>query len=465
MPRREGGSPGSKKKMRGSAPSRRVSMLPWPSARRWTTSSRCTASSYRCVPPATIMPWLRFLPSYFMLTHRLAQTLSDDIAYIEAQGQGLQVQAANQKLLMKELESLLDTCAITANDLEALRVAPLESTSGIEEIEAALVTLFKAMVKIDPTMGNGEAWLCVDVYGELVGLNSDFGKMRIVQEKKEMYVAESSAFMRRLVAFMASQFDTAYDRTRRAMDGALSKKADPRNHDAGRDMLWQYSPLVLSARDVDLDNWNRIVQICQDKSYPIYKGEFREAFDAWKKNARKPTGEEAELLFTSQQEKKEEGIATTARKLTVKRSQTLARSLRSPLGDGGSKTNLDKTADNRRHPYEVFSSVLDVLLPLVEMEQNFVVDFFHATTLEQADFADVVAAVRPRDRRGGDLKRHRLMEPDRELARRVTRAMEVIFGFLEQDIQNLIDWVLSMDPLCVISLLTYLPKWQHHHHH
>ena len=347
---------------------------------------------------------------------------------------------------MKELESLLDTCAITANDLEALRVAPLESMSGIEEIEAALVTLFKAMVKIDPSMGNSEPKKDEDANSETAGLNSDFGNMRIVQEKKEMYMSESSTFMRRLVVFMASQFDLAFDKTRRAMDGALSKKADPRNHDVGRDVLWQYSPLVLYSRDVDLDSWNRIIQVYQDKSYPIYKGEFREALEAWKKYARKPTGEEAELLFTAQQEKKDEGIATTARKLTVKRSQTLARSLRSPLGDG-SKTSLDKGVDSRSHPYEVFASVLDELLPLVQMEQNFIIDFFHATTLEQFDFADAVAASRPRERRGGDLKRNRLMEPDRELARRVTRAMEVTFSFLEQDLQNLVDWVLSMDPL------------------
>ncbi len=189
------------------------------------------------------------------------------------------------------------------------------------------------------------------------------------------------------------------------MDGALTKKADPRSHEAGRDVLWQYSPLMLYARDVDLENWNRIIQIYQDKSQLLYKSEFREALEAWKKNARKPTGEEAELLFTYQQEKKDEGIATTARKLTVKRSQTLARSLRSPLGDG-SRTNLDKTAvDNRSLPYEVFGSVLDELLPLVVMEQNFIVDFFHATTLEQADFSEAVGAVWPKDRRGGDLKR------------------------------------------------------------
>jgi len=351
-------------------------------------------------------------------------------------------------LLKKELESLLQTCAISQDDLQALQLAPLETAAGVDEIEASLVTLYKAMLKIDPTMGNGDTRKSEDESGDQ-SLDSDYGKMRIVQEKKEMYVAESSLFMRRLVEFMARQFEEAARATKAALDSALSKKVDPRNHEAGRDMLWMYSPLVLYARDVDLDNWNRIMQIYQDRIHPVYRGEFKEAMEAWKKNARKMTGEESDILFTSQAEKKEEGLATTARKLTVKRSQTLARSLRSPLGSEGSRTNLvtDKTTDGRALPFEVYAGVLDDLLPLVEMEQNFVVDFFHATTLEQSDFPDLVAACRPRDRRGGDLKRTRLMEPDRELARRVTKAMEVVFQFLEAGLQGLMDWVLGMDPL------------------
>jgi exocyst complex component 1 len=376
------------------------------------------------------------------------QTLSDDIAYIEAQGQGLQVQTANQKLLKKELESLLETCAITFSDLGGLRSAPLDSLNGLEDIETALVTLYKAMNKMDPTLGGSAPRKSEDAAAESdqSGLNTDYGKMRIVQEKKEMYLQESAGFMRRLVDHMARQFDNAYSDTKRALDGALSKKVDPRHHDVGRDMLWRYSPLVLYARDVDLENWNTMLQLYQERGHPLYKSEFRDVLEAWKRNARKTTGEEAELLFTSQVEKQQEGIATTARKLTVKRSQTLARSLRSPLSDGA-KAGLDKSSDSRSLPYEVFAGVLDDLLPLVEMEQNFIVDFFHASTLEQSDFPDLVSATRPRDRRGGDLKRHRLMEPDRELARRVTRSMEVIFSFFEQDLQKLVEWVLSSDPL------------------
>lgn len=384
------------------------------------------------------------------LTDRWWQTLSDDIAYIEAQGQGLQVQAANQKLLKSELESLLQTCAISASDLEPLRISPLESVGGVEEIESSLVALYRAMQRIDPDM-NSESRKSEDgPNGLAAGFDADFSQMRIVQEKKEMYAAESQHFMRRLVEFLARQFDLANGVTKRAMSGALAKKLDPENHQSGRDLLWQYSPLVLYARDMDRKNWDRIMQVYQNTSQPIYKDEIKGALENWKKNARKPTGDEGELLFTSLQEKKEDAIATTARKLTVKRSQTLAR-LRSPLGENaGSKTNSEKSSTHGRSlAYEVFNGAVDDLLPLVEMEQNFIVDFFHATKLEQTDFPDVVAAARPRDRRGGDLKRHRPMEPDRDLARRVTKAMEVIFDFLETELGNLVAWVLSQDPLSV----------------
>jgi exocyst complex component 1 len=268
-----------------------------------------------------------------------------------------------------------------------------------------------------------------------------------VQEKKEMYMQESAYFLQRLLEFIPRQFDQSISETRRGLEGALSKKVDASHHEAGRDVLWRYHPLMLYARDADLDGWNRFIQIYQDKSAPLYKSEFQTVIQSWRKNARKMTGEEADLLFTSQIEKQQENVATAARKLTVKRSQTLARALRSPLSDG-SKAERQKTGgESRSFPYEVYAGVLDDLLPLVEMEQNFIIDFFHATTLSQTDFPEAVAAALPADRRGGDLRRHRLMEPDRELARRVTRSMETIFMFLDQELQRLMEWVIGQDPL------------------
>ncbi|KAM3565814.1 hypothetical protein ARSEF4850_001194 [Beauveria asiatica] len=387
-------------------------------------------------------------------------TLSDDITYIEAQGQGLQVQTANQKLLKKELESLLETCAITSSDLEALQLAPLDNLRGLEDAEASLIVLFRAMAKIDPKRkvgsegGRVEQESCLDAC-----LDSNYGQMRIVQQKKQMYMQENGLFMRRLVEFMARQFEEAYAETQRALDSALSKKADASYHDIGRELLWKYSPLMLYARDVDPENWDRVIQIYQEKSQPLYRSEFQNVMVHWRKNARKMTGDEAGILFSSQAEKQQEGVATAARKLTVKRSQTLARALRSPLADGNSSRAVEKSAgEGRTMPFQVFGAVLDDLLPLVEMEQNFIIDFFHATTLESLDFPDAVVATPPHNRRGGDLKRHRIKEPIRDVGRRVTSSMEFIFSFLEIDIQRLAEWVLGQFPLQGVGVLALLEK-------
>ncbi|CAH0048359.1 unnamed protein product [Clonostachys solani] len=384
-------------------------------------------------------------------------TLSEDIAYIEAQGQGLQVQAANQKLLKQELESLLETCAITTTDLQVLRTAPLDNIQGLSEVENSLVVLFKAMIKIDPSLGGREPGKAGDssVDDQALGLDSDYGNMRIVQEKKEMYVQESSHFMQHLIGFMPQQFDLALAETKRALSGALAKRGDSSHHEAGRDVLWKYGPLMLYARDVDLKSWSQMLGIYQEKSHPVYKNEFQTIMMSCRKNARKMTSEEQVWLFTTQIEKQQENVATAARKMTVKRSQTLARALRSPLSEG--KADRQK-AGSGTLPWEVFSAVLDELLPLVEMEQNFIIDFFHATTLEQTDFPDAVASSTPQDRGGGDLKKHRIMEPDRDLARRVTRSMETIFSFLDHDLQKLMEWVISQDPLQGVGMFVAVEK-------
>lgn len=384
-------------------------------------------------------------------------TLSEDIAYIEAQGQGLQVQAANQKLLKQELESLLETCAITSTDLQVLRTAPLDNIQGLSEVENSLVVLFKAMIKIDPSLGGRDPGKAGDssVDDQALGLDSDYGNMRIVQEKKEMYVQESSQFMQHLIGFMPQQFELALAETKRALSGALAKRGDSSHHETGRDVLWKYSPLMLYARDVDLKSWSHMLGIYQEKSHPVYKNEFQSIMMSCRKNARKVTSEEQVWLFTTQIEKQQENVATAARKMTVKRSQTLARALRSPLSEG--KADRQK-AGSGTLPWEVFSTVLDELLPLVEMEQNFIIDFFHATTLEQTDFPDAVASSTPQDRRGGDLKKHRIMEPDRDLARRVTRSMETIFSFLDHDLQKLMEWVISQDPLQGVGMFVAVEK-------
>jgi hypothetical protein len=391
------------------------------------------------------------------------QTLSEDIAYIEAQSQGLQVQAANQKLLQTELKSLLETISISTSQLQSLREASLESPRGLEQVESSLVLLFKAMVTIDPTLSLSAPRASEDgsVSSAKVGGmgNSEIGSMRVLQEKKDIYRNESIIFLRRLKPFLQVKFGAAIDETKKALerenDGSLSRrigktKLEPRNHDLARNILWRYSPLMLFSREIDRVEWEEIIKTYENICKPVYQDEFRAAVQSWKKNARKPTGDESEILFTSQIEKQTEGLAsTTARKLTVKRSGTLGKVLRSPIGDTGSRTNVDKIQDGRLQHYEVFAGAVEEMIPLIIMEQNFMVEFFHVSSLELQDFPDSVTAAAPEARRGGDLRKPKPMDPNRELAKRVVQSMEELYSFFPAEMQSMIEWAVQADPLYV----------------
>jgi hypothetical protein len=285
--------------------------------------------------------------------------------------------------------------------------------------------------------------------------NSEIGSMQVLQEKKDVYRNEAATFLRRLKPFLQVKFAAAIDETRKVLErekgSSLARvgkvKLDSRNHDLARDMLWRYSPLMLFAREVDRPDWEDLMKTYESVARPLYQDEFRDAVFAWKRTARKPAGDEGDILFTSQVEKQGEGIATTARKLTVKRSQTLAKTLRAPIGDNNSKGSLDKSGDGKLPPYEVFGGVLEEMLPIVSMEQNFIVKFFHVTSLEQYDFPEAVAAAPPDERRGGDLRRPKVMEPNRDLAKQVVQSMDEVYSFFPGDLQSLVDWSLQSDPL------------------
>jgi len=96
---------------------------------------------------------------------------------------------------------------------------------------------------------------------------------------------------------------------------------------------------------------------------------------------------------------------------------------------------------------EVFAGAMDEMAPLISQEQNFVVDYFHATSLETLDFVDVVTSTPPERRRGTNLLASKPMDPDREMARRVTGVMDEIFSFFTQETSVLLDWAVSSDPI------------------
>lgn len=386
-------------------------------------------------------------------------TLSEDVEYIEAQSQGLQVSTNNQKLLQVELRTLLQTLNISSSDLRALREASLETMDGVQATEESLGILYQAMLKIDPDIRQNRQRQADGIGADRSGIgvyaDTELGQMRAVRDKKEEYREETVSFLRRLNHFLVVAFRNAEQRNGEALEqmrGTAIKKSilDNTIYLNSRQDLWMYNVLLLFVRETNVYEWKTLIGSYEMSIKNAYQEQFRDHVMACKKTARKPAGEEMAVLFNAQEEKTEESLTT--RKLTIKRNKTSKPA-------AGARHALGNNQEGKIDAFEVFGAVLDQQAKVVAEEQNYVMAFFHLTSQSNDDFAEIVSPGHPPVQRGlPNLRVMKSYEPDREMARIVLQSMESIYGFWRLDMTTLIEWVLNLDQLQGIGILCWIER-------
>ncbi len=392
-------------------------------------------------------------------------TLNEDISYIEAQSQGLQVQAANQRTLHTELSQLVGTLSLGREVFEPLRHADLASENGVDEAEQGLVKVYEALVKIDPSIRQNSSGARPKSRGDM-NEGGEVAGMKAVRQKREEYGRESDRFCQRVMQHLDSSFSASFTGVKSKV--LLPVQTNPGmmklNQDAfieARRGLWMYSPLVLFTKELNKPAWQTMMRMYYGSAKPLYADAFGQNVAYWKRCLRKPTGEEVELLFTTLEKEdataSSGGALSSARKLTVKRSQTLAKTLRTASGEKNRTAPDSRDTGSRSHS-EVFDGAIGEMAPLLASEQNFVVDFFHATSLETADFMDVVARTPVAQRYGTNLAQQKPLDPDRETARLVTSVMAEVFSFFTNELTSLVDWCVTADPIQGVGVMACLTK-------
>ena len=383
------------------------------------------------------------------------QTLTEDVAYIEAQSQGLQVQTANQKLLQTELKNLIDTISISPEELKVLRDAKLDRSEGIQQIEHTLAQLYAAMLTIDPKMARSGARSLLGDHNDLhrksgVGFEgSELSSMLAVQEKRDGFNRDSVHFIYRLKQYLSIKFRETEAETLNALERKKALRTsdetalDPRLREEPKASLWIYSPLLLFVRETEQSEWDDLLRMYEGCAKKPYQDEFRDNLSAWRKLTRKPAGDEQDVLFTSQEK---ESDSLVGRKLTVKRTKTVR-------SDGPTRiSGAERPNDGKATAYEAFAGALTETAKMIFVEQNFIIEIFHTTSLNAQDFIDAIGS-RPDQRRGGDLLVKKPFDPDRDMARKLLGVMEDVFSFWPSEIQSLVDWAVKRDVLNTIGVL------------
>lgn len=280
--------------------------------------------------------------------------------------------------------------------------------------------------------------------GSMTGFGgSELSSMQAVREKKDGYLRQSVDFIQSLRRYLSVKFHEVESQTIDILEHRKNEnlpknltRLDHRLREKPKADLWLYSPLLLFTREVEPLEWENLMRMYENSAKKPYQDEFKQNVFAWKSVTRKPLGEE-DFLFTTQEKESE---SLVGRKLTVKRSKTVR-------SDGSSRVSTgEKPKDGKVNAYEAFAGTLSEMTRMILVEQNFLVDLFHITSLETFDFIDAVA-IPFEVRSGGDAIDKKISDPDRNMANRVLSMMEEIYSFWPNELQGLVEWVVKLEAL------------------
>ncbi|KAJ9110665.1 hypothetical protein QFC19_001494 [Naganishia cerealis] len=339
-------------------------------------------------------------------------SVSDDIAYIESQNRGLQVQTANQRALLSSIEQLMQIVQVNPDELRALTQESLETEKGISSLEQALSSLYKAL---------------------LVGRGG--GDMAATIERTQEYETHNRQFCSRLTEYLFIMFKFQCEM---ALSAAASAVKNPNptipEHTQLEDKLGKYCGLVLYMKEMDEERYQKL---CANY--------FSAVADLHSKEVKGYLGALLGKLKRLNDDEKHDGSFSIALAAQTQKSGAIIRS----------KTMMDNlrrndTKKERRNEGDMKASQTSTL---VTKEEAFVGDFLHTSdaSITFADYMDMEFYFR----RQASNQATQLSPATVKLRR---SAMDLIFGFLDGELESWIEGALQKEPIQVFGMMAACEK-------
>ena len=379
------------------------------------------------------------------------QALADDVNFIESENRGLHVRTANERALEKELSELLRTMSISPREFDVLRQESLEKLDGIELIQQSLLQVYRAL-----KASSGLA--------EQDTTETPLENMRIVREMRQTTQQESEKFLSRLKEFVKIKFQVfpfVHLNLCKAelMDIPSARKTKGKpvfpDHTTSYSYFYRYAAFILFAKEVDHESYLDIRQLYCAPAAKSYREDFRSFVAQWKALGRKATSEDLDFIFSLVKEP--QGAVSAVRSATIKRTGTVAKTLRSPIADGllrGERERERQEQEGKVPVGEIFSEILSAVVPAATKEQSFAMEFLHlspSTSTGKCSYETFVA----RADQGSwmqSLEKKRPTELNKVAARETLHVMEQLLFWLPEELSSIIDWCKAQDILYVRAI-------------
>ncbi|AMD20753.1 HDR010Cp [Eremothecium sinecaudum] len=185
-------------------------------------------------------------------------SVSRDIDYVEKQSNGLQVEAANKKMLWKELSEMLDSVSLAGFSLEELLTLPL-TKSNLGKLESLLCALHKAIGALDSGSKREQ-------YG--------LGEIRALKDRRQAYKRITDQFLKRVL----QQLDVKFKNLTVSSTGLADSLTE----------LLVFSSLPLFCKDVSEDIYDELMAQFTSAILPAYESRIADINEFVKVNAIKP---------------------------------------------------------------------------------------------------------------------------------------------------------------------------------
>ncbi|KAJ7357195.1 exocyst complex component sec3 subunit [Mycena albidolilacea] len=349
--------------------------------------------------------------------------VGDDISFIQGQNRGLQVQTQNQRALLAELENLLQTVQVDKEALATLTQESLEKSSGIQRLEEAATELYKALQ---------------------AGQDTD---MAATMERLQEYRTYNAQFCKRIFDFLSIMFTAQSQMLLGSTDGLTMEgrgKSKIINHQDLEQYLGRYAGLMLYLKEMDEKVYAKLCATYFSAASELHNTQIKALFSAYINLVRKGAEEEQDHGFGPTPT-----VGTYSKGVTgMRRAGTV---IRSPLE--ARNKDKDKSSDGTLKASEVLLLILEQIAPLIYREDEFIADFLQINdaALTFADYMNLDNYFRRQASRGVGLSQSTM--------KLVRGAMELIFGFLPDELKTWIDNALAKDNMQIIGLLASIERF------
>jgi exocyst complex component 1 len=241
-----------------------------------------------------------------------------------------------------------------------------------------------------------------------------------------------------------------------AIPSAKKSKSKPSfpDHTTSYSYFYRYAGFILFAKEVNHEMYKDIQELYLSPASRSYKEDFQSYVSQWKSLGRKATADDLEFIFSMVKEP--QSTVSAVRSATIKRTGTVAKTLRTPLieGIGRSEKDRERNEQEGRLPVgQIFDEILSAVVNAIVQEQSFAMEFLHlspAASSGKGSYEDFITT----GNKGGwkkSIDTKRAVESNKNAARDTVHVMEQLLFWLPEELSSIIEWCKSSDALYIVS--------------